>query len=56
MEKNPVQSNIGNILDSIRGNSFKASQESFSGKALISDGRLSMWVKVKDPKVMQRLK
>lgn len=55
MEKNPVQSNIGNILDSIRGNSFKASQESFSGKALISDGRLSMWVKVKDPKVMQRL-
>lgn len=55
MEKNPVQSNIGEILDSMRGNFFKASQESFSGKALISDGRLSMWVKVKDPNVMQRL-
>lgn len=55
MEKNPVQSNIGEILDSMRGNFFKASQESFSGKALITDGRLSMWVKVKDPNVMQRL-
>jgi len=55
MEKNPVQSNIGEILDSMRGNFFKASQENFSGKALISDGRLSMWVKVKDPNVMQRL-
>lgn len=54
MEKNPVQSNIGNILDSMRGNFFKVSHESFSGKALVSDGRLSMWVKVKDPEVMRR--
>lgn len=55
MEKNPVQSNIGTILESMRVSFFKAVQESFSGKALISDGRLSIWVKVKDPRVMQRL-
>lgn len=55
MEKNPVQSNIGDILDSMRDNFFKTANGSFSGKALISDGRLSMWVKVKDPAVMRRL-
>ncbi|HOP28844.1 MAG TPA: VWA domain-containing protein [Spirochaetota bacterium] len=55
MEKNPVQSNIGDIIASMRENFFNISHESFSGKALISDGRLSMWVKVKDPGVMRRL-
>jgi hypothetical protein len=39
----------------MRGNFFNISHETFSGKALISDGRLSMWVKVKDPGVMRRL-
>lgn len=55
MEKNPVQSNIGDILESLRATAFRTAKENFSGKALISDGSLSMWVKVKDPRVMQKL-
>ncbi len=54
MEKNFLQSNIGDILESLRDNFLKSEQENFAGKALVSDGRLSLWVKVKDPAVMER--
>ncbi|HPJ34420.1 MAG TPA: VWA domain-containing protein [Spirochaetota bacterium] len=54
MEKNPVQSNIEEIFDSMRESLFRSAGEKFYGKALISDGRLSMWVKIRDARLMNR--
>jgi len=53
LEKDHLQNNIGDILEALQGSYTKASVTGNYGKALISDGKISMWVRVTDKKIMQ---
>ena len=53
LEKEHLQNNIGDIIESVQSSFTKASVSANYGKALISDGKISMWVRVKDNKIMQ---
>lgn len=52
MQKEPLQNNISDILSSMQSSLSKSSGTLYSGKALVSDGKISFWVKVKDQKIM----
>jgi len=52
MQKESLQNNIGDIISSMQSGLSKSSGTSYSGRALISDGKISFWVKVKDKKIM----
>lgn len=53
LEKEHLQNNIGDIIESVRGSFTSASVSGNYGKALISDGKISIWVRVTDKKIMQ---
>lgn len=53
LEKEHLQNNVGDILETVLSTYTKASVSGNYGKALISDGKISMWVRVKDKKIMQ---
>jgi hypothetical protein len=50
MQKETLQNNIGDILLSMQ--IAKNSDPSYYGRALITDGKISFWVKVRDKKIM----
>ena len=52
MQKEPLQNNMSEIVTSLQSGLSKSSGTSYSGRALISDGKVSFWVKVKDQKIM----
>ena len=53
MQKEPVQNNLVEIVSSLQSGLSRSSGTSHLGRALISDGKVSFWVKVKDPKIME---
>lgn len=53
MQKEPLQNNLGDIISSMQTSFSKSSGTSYLGRALISDGKVSFWVKVKDPKIIE---
>ncbi|MCL2154875.1 MAG: VWA domain-containing protein [Leptospirales bacterium] len=53
MQKEALQNNIGDILLSMAPT--KSSDSFYYGRALITDGKISFWVKVKDKKIMDVL-
>ena len=53
LDKEHLQNNIGDILESVQGSFTRASVSGNYGKAFISDGKISMWVRVTDKKIMQ---
>ncbi len=52
MQKEPLQNNIGDIVETMQNSFSKSSGTSFPGRALVSDGKVSFWVKVKDRKIL----
>jgi len=52
MQKEPLQNNMAEIVSSLQSGLSKSSGTSYYGRALISDGKVSFWVKVKDKKIM----
>ncbi len=52
MQKEALQSNLDSLLSSMLEGLSKSSGTAFNGKALVSDGKVSFWVKVKDRKMM----
>jgi len=52
IQKESLQNNMTDAVSSMQGALSKSSGTSFAGRALISDGKISFWVKVKDPKIM----
>lgn len=53
-EKNPLQSNIANIFDELKNYGFKKDSSFYYGKALISDGNISLWVRIRDRDVLEK--
>ena len=53
IEKDRLQNNMGDILETIESSFAKGKASSNYGKALVSDGRISLWVRVSDPKIME---
>ncbi len=53
LEKAYLQNNIGDIMELVQGAVTSTSVSVNFGKALISDGKISMWVRVTDKKIMQ---
>jgi hypothetical protein len=53
LEKARLQNNMGDIMEVIQGSFTGTSISANYGKALISDGKISMWVRVTDKKIMQ---
>jgi len=53
-EKNPLQSNIANIFDELKNYGFKKDSSFYYGKALISDGNISLWVRIRDKDVLEK--
>jgi len=52
IQKESLQNNMGEIISSMQNSFSKSSGTSYLGRALISDGKISFWVKVKDKKIM----
>ena len=52
MQKEPLQNNIGYIVSSLQSELSKKSGTLYNGRVLISDGKISFWVKVKNQKIM----
>jgi hypothetical protein len=52
MQMDTLQNNTADILSSMQSSLSKSSGTSYSGRALITDGKVSFWVKVKDLKIM----
>ncbi len=53
IEKEKIQNNIAEIIESEQGRFAKGDAASNFGKALVSDGKISLWVRVSDGKMMQ---
>jgi hypothetical protein len=53
MQKESLQNNIREIVSSMQSGLSKSSGTSYLGRVLISDGKVSFWVKVKDKKIME---
>ncbi len=53
-EKNPLQSNIANIFDELKNYGFKKDSSFYYGKALISDGNISLWIRIRDKDVLEK--
>jgi len=53
-EKNPLQSNIANIFDELKNYAFKKDSSFYYGKALISDGNISLWIRIRDKDVLEK--
>jgi len=53
MQKESLQNNIGEIVSSVQTAFSRESGTSYLGRALVSDGKISFWVKVKDPKIIE---
>ena len=52
MQKESLQNNIADIMLSMQSKLSHSSGTAYAGKALVSDGKVSFWVKVKDPGIM----
>jgi len=52
MQKEALQNNLEELVSSMQGSLSKSSGTAYHGRALISDGKVSFWVKVKDSKIM----
>lgn len=52
MQKESLQNNIDEIISSMQSGLSKSSGTSYNGRVLISDGKISFWVKVKNQKIM----
>jgi len=52
MQKESLQNNIIELFSSLQSGLSKNSGTSSYGRALISDGKISFWVKIKDQKIM----
>jgi len=52
IQKEALQNNLVDIVSSMQSGLSASSGTSFSGRALISDGKISFWVKVKNQKIM----
>lgn len=52
MQKEPLQNNLADIILSMQSGLSKSSGTAFSGRVLLSDGKISFWVKVKDQKML----
>lgn len=53
IEKERLQNNMGDILETVEGSFAKGKVSSNYGKALVTDGKISLWVRVSDPKIME---
>lgn len=53
IDKEIIQNNINDIMGAIQGSFANGSSSANYGKALISDGKISLWVRVTDDKIMQ---
>jgi len=53
VEKDRMQNNIGDIIETIKKGFASGAASANYGKALVSDGKLSLWVRVSDRKVME---
>lgn len=52
IQREPLQNNMVDIISNMQSGLSKKSGTSYFGRALISDGKISFWVKVKDRKIM----
>ncbi len=52
MQKEALQNNVVDIISSMQSGLSKSSGTSYLGRALVSDGKISFWVKVKERKIM----
>lgn len=52
MQKEPLQNNLSDIISSMQSGLSKNSGTAYSGRALITDGKISFWVKVKNQKML----